>query len=282
MSLRIDKNQMQELLHDFHALTGIKIVIIDDNLKEIENCPAEHCELCKIIRLDAGRDANCDKSNRKSFDECKQSGQLVIYKCHAGLIEATAPLKINGLIIGYIMFGQITDHKDKAELASEICRQFGIPAAEEHQWQAAAQKVKYKTEGQIRAAARILEALTYYVLQKNLVSLGHERITDRISRYIDDNLDQPISSHTLATEFHISRTRLYELTRDDLGMGLAAFLRRKRMERAKDLLMTTHDEISTIAVQVGIADCAYFAKVFKHEYRLTPSEYRAKYGSSKV
>ncbi len=278
MSLRIEIAQLNELLHDFNTLTGIKIVIFDDNSHEELACPARHCDLCKLIRSDPNRDRMCEMSNSRSFETCRQSGGLFIYKCHAGLIEATAPIKDNGVIIGYIMFGQITDSPNKEALADALIDQFSIPLAEQDPWEHAAKAVKYKNIDQIKAAGKILEALTLYVLQKNMVSIKHVRLIDKISRYIDENIDQTISVKSLAAQFNVSRTVLYELTRQDLGMGIGSFLRKKRMEKARQLLLSTDTAITAIANQVGFDDSSYFAKAFKQEFNMTPSEYRIEYG----
>ena len=277
MSLRTDNRQLIEILQDFHTLTGIKIAIFDDNRREILNYPAGHCDLCKIIRSDAGRDACCENSNRQSFDECKQRGRLIIYKCHAGLIEVTAPIKSNGVIIGYFMFGQITDRKNKDELSEVVHSHLGLAETAADCWPEAIRKVKYKSFHQITAAARILEALTYYILQKELVALGHERLVDQINSYVEQNLNREITAATLATHFHISRTSLYELASRDLGMGIASFVRQKRLEKARDLLTGSTASVSEIASQAGFDDPTYFAKVFKRELQLSPSEFRTKY-----
>ncbi|HAL74166.1 MAG TPA: AraC family transcriptional regulator, partial [Clostridiales bacterium] len=62
-----------------------------------------------------------------------------------------------------------------------------------------------------------------------------------------------------------------------LGMGIARYILLKRLERAKMLLTAGNDSITAVAGQVGFDDPAYFAKVFRHEYKLSPSEYRMKY-----
>lgn len=277
MSLRTDNRQLNELLQDFYVLTNIKIVIFDDNFKEILQYPDSHCDLCKIIRQQADRDACCESSNRRSFDECKQSGRLIIYRCHAGLIEATAPIKSNGVIIGYFMFGQITDVRDKDQLTREVLQHFTIAASDTACWQEAIHKVRYKSSGQIQAAAKILEALTFYVLQKDLIALRHERLIDKLNNYIEDHLSQPITAGILVRQFHISRTLLYEQASQGLGMGIARYILLKRLERAKTLLATADDSITKVAGQVGFDDPAYFTRVFRHEYKLSPSEYRKKY-----
>ena len=279
MSLSISKKQLSGLLQDFYLLTEMKIVVFDEQFNEILNYPDRHCELCKIVRENPERLACCNSSDQRAFEECKQSGNPVIYHCHAGLIEATAPIKSNGIIIGYIMFGQVTDQTDKNDLAQAVTRRFDIPETEKLLWRNAAEKIKYKQFSQITAAAKILEACTYYVLQKELVSIKQERLIDKINQYIEDNLDQDIHPIQLAQHFHVSRTKMYEITNTYLGMGIAEYIRKKRLEKGKKLLSETSLSVSVIADLTGFSDYTYFSKSFKKEYLLAPHAFRKKYNS---
>ncbi len=91
----------------FYTLTNIKIVIFDECYHEIIAYPKENSKLCTLMQSGDKTKHKCIKSNIEAFETCKKTKQLLIYNCHAGLVEATAPLLDNGLIIGYIMFGQI-------------------------------------------------------------------------------------------------------------------------------------------------------------------------------
>ena len=274
MSLKIDQEKLNELMHDFHVLTGIRMAIFDDRFKEVLNYPERHCDLCSLIRSDGKRLASCEQSNCHACEESRQSGKLVIYECHAGLIEATAPIRANGVIIGFIMFGQITGIKDKEILTRSILGHFRIDGQEKADWCEAIRLVKYKNLAQIRAAAKILEALTYYVLQMDLVALGHERLVDRITAYIMANLNGEICANSLARRFGISRTHMYEITRQYLGQGIAEFIRQQRLEKACQLLAETDLGIAAVAGQTGFSDYTYFSKVFRKAFQMTPSDYR--------
>jgi AraC-like DNA-binding protein len=50
---------------------------------------------------------------------------------------------------------------------------------------------------------------------------------------------------------------------------------RRRMERAQFLLLTTRASVKEIAGQVGIADPAYFSRVFTRLCQVSPAAYRA-------
>ncbi len=274
MALKLDTGKLKELMSDFYILTNIRIVIFDDAYHEILAYPESLCPLCHIMKSHDTTRAKCQKSDVDSFEACKNTGKLVIYHCHAGLIEATAPLKDKGVIIGYIMFGQIADTKNKKDLAAAINKRYqtsSIPAAA---WQAAIRKVEYKSLAEIKAAAKILEACTYYVLLNELVSVRHDQLIHRLNQYIAGHLQTAITAQTICEDLHISRTRLYELTRQYLGMGIAGYIKEQRMAKARALLAETDARVSEISEMTGFADYSYFCKVFKKTIGLSPKEYR--------
>jgi two-component system response regulator YesN len=53
-----------------------------------------------------------------------------------------------------------------------------------------------------------------------------------------------------------------------------AYLTRYRITKAKALLTTTAQSITTIALAVGFADSGYFSRVFRREVGMTPERFR--------
>lgn len=59
-----------------------------------------------------------------------------------------------------------------------------------------------------------------------------------------------------------------------MGIGLSEYLTQERMRLAQSLLKNTSFPISIIASRVGYVNFSHFAKVFKQEFGVSPSEYR--------
>ena len=58
-------------------------------------------------------------------------------------------------------------------------------------------------------------------------------------------------------------------------MSFVAYLTKVRLEHAVELLRTTEDKTYIIASQVGYTEPNYFSYVFKKQYGISPSRYRA-------
>lgn len=86
----------------------------------------------------------------------------------------------------------------------------------------------------------------------------------------------PIRIETLCSELQIGRTKLYEIFRKELNIGVSKYILKRRMHRAKKLIKTTELSVTEISQSVGFSDYNYFSKVFKKIYGRSPKSYRIK------
>ncbi|MBE7011993.1 MAG: helix-turn-helix domain-containing protein [Ruminococcaceae bacterium] len=273
MTLLFQDKELMELMQDFYILTGIKIALFDENFEELISYPLEKKTFCMHMRENEDFRNKCLSSNRQACLNCNKTGSLNIYKCHIGLIEAVAPVKENGRIIGYMMFGQVSDNKNKDELMdkmTEVCRTFNI----DKDLSKSIRKIKYRNNKQILAAAKILDAFAEYILLKEMVQLSGKQLIDSIESYINNHIDEEITIERLCQEFNIKRTRLYNIMQQYTSGGVANFIRKKRLEKAKLLIKTTEMKIPEISNAVGFSDYNYFLRVFKKQFGISPKKYR--------
>lgn len=278
-TLNLNNQLLKELMQDFYILTGIKIVIFDSEYQEILSYPESHCAFCALMHSQDTTQKKCIKSNESSFQKCRTTGRLEIYHCHAGLVEATAPLIDNSAVIGYIMFGQISDLENIEDLKDHlksILEKYGllVPDTENEFYQ-----ITQKSSRQILAAAKILEACTFYVLLKDMISLQRQNFMHNLNTFLMEHLSENLSIDRLTREFHISRNKLYESTERYLGTGIAEHIKSLRIQEAKRLLKETDLKIMQISDRVGFTDYNYFCRIFKAETGMPAKQYRKKYAS---
>ncbi len=274
MTLKFNVSETEELMKSFYLMTGIKVALFDSNFNEIITYPKENCDFCRIMRSCPKTKRKCNYADRKSFENCKASNSLVVYKCHAGLVEAVAPLHENEKNIGYLMFGQITDSKSKDFLFKMVpswSEKYGFSQKE---LLAAMKSITYKSEEQIRAAAKIMEACTSYIAYKELITPETNRIFESAKAYIEEHLCEDFSISDICSSLNVGRTKLYEIFKSEADIGISEYLRRRRMHRAKKLLKTTDLSIPQIARAVGINDYNYFSRIYKKIYKKSPKSYR--------
>ncbi|MFD0868993.1 response regulator transcription factor [Paenibacillus residui] len=99
-------------------------------------------------------------------------------------------------------------------------------------------------------------------------------LIEQIQEYIHSNLAEDVSLQTLATHVDMHPVYLSKVYKLETGEGLKDYLSRVRMERAVHLLLNTDLKVYEITSQVGYLNTAYFIKVFKKAFGVTPQEYR--------
>jgi AraC-like DNA-binding protein len=78
----------------------------------------------------------------------------------------------------------------------------------------------------------------------------------------------------LARAVGLSVSRMYELFRKATGTGPARYVRTRRFEVAKRLLLTTYLTVKEIAEKVGIHDDSHFVRDFERIYGMSPRRFR--------
>ena len=265
MALLFENTELMELMQAFHKLTGIRIILFDESGTELLSYPPQNENFCSCMRKNTDFDKKCRACDMQALEKVRKLKGLYVYKCHAGFIEAASPINAGERIIGYMMLGQITDNKNKEEFFEQmkaLAKTYGVGDSLDGM----ISKIKYRNEKQILAAAKILDACTGYVQMKEYVHPSGKELIDQIEQFVETHISEEIDVERLCREFHISRTRLYDLTRQYINGGIASFIRQKRLEKAKILLKTTDMSISEISDAVGFSDYNYFLRVFKKEY----------------
>ncbi|MDE6925075.1 MAG: helix-turn-helix transcriptional regulator, partial [Acetatifactor sp.] len=56
------------------------------------------------------------------------------------------------------------------------------------------------------------------------------------------------------------------------------YIQNAKVEKAKYLLVNTHESVDSISNQLAFNTRSYFTQVFRQYTGITPSEYREKYG----
>lgn len=103
-----------------------------------------------------------------------------------------------------------------------------------------------------------------------------ETAVEAVKKYIDNHCeDTSISLKTLAEKAGITPSYLGQVFLKKYGISCVEYTNQVRMEKASQLLLKTNLTIQQISEQVGILNTNYFYTLFKREYGLTPSRYRA-------
>lgn len=104
----------------------------------------------------------------------------------------------------------------------------------------------------------------------------------KIRKYIEENYSKKIQMHDLCKYFFISVKTLHNVFKINTGESFVEYLTHVRIEKSKQLLLSTTKQLAEIADEVGIKDYYYFNKTFKKQTGLTPLKFRKQNGEDKA
>jgi AraC family transcriptional regulator len=96
----------------------------------------------------------------------------------------------------------------------------------------------------------------------------------RVDAYIEAHLDGAPSISDLAAECRLSPTHFARSFRQATGMPPHRWLTKRRIGRAKELLLGGQHELAQIALDCGFADQSHFTRVFVQSEGQSPGKWR--------
>jgi AraC-like DNA-binding protein len=95
-----------------------------------------------------------------------------------------------------------------------------------------------------------------------------------VTAYCSFHLAEPLSVADMAARAHLSPSHFSAIFRQRFGVSPHQYLLHLRVQRAQELLLTSHYSLAQISEQCGFADVHHFSKVFKRVFGLPPGAYR--------
>ncbi|WP_426295033.1 two-component regulator propeller domain-containing protein [Dyadobacter endophyticus] len=110
-----------------------------------------------------------------------------------------------------------------------------------------------------------------------------EQFVNSAVKVVEENLaNAEYTVEQLSDAMSMSRVYLYKKVLSLTGKTPIEFIRIIRIRRAATLLEKSQLTVSEIAYQVGFNNPKYFAKLFKDEYQVLPTEYRRRQASQQI
>ena len=271
MKLDFNKNELNKILQTFNALTNANICVFDCDFTPIASYGNFPC-YCNEIRSHI--EEKCLLSDRLFASECSAKKTSITYTCHAGIVETISPIFLEGILLGYVIFGGLRDLENvfsNEESIKKACDLYNLNFNE---------FIKYYNEipsfnhNQLNAYVEIIKICIKNILAENLLKPNQELFSTKILTYLQENFTTQISIKKLCKEFGVTEKTLYKIIRQTTNKTVNDYLTFLRIEKAKQLLLTTDLPISEIAYQVGYIDYNYFIRIFKKQTNITPLKFR--------
>ncbi|GAT63628.1 two component regulator propeller [Paludibacter jiangxiensis] len=125
-------------------------------------------------------------------------------------------------------------------------------------------------------------SLKHHLITESTNKLDNEFI-EKITSVIEENLmDEKIDMSSISYQLSMSYSSLYRKIKALTGMSVSEFIRKIRVRKAEQFLLSGKYNVSEITHLVGLNSISYFRECFKEEYGMSPSVYIKKIKENKT
>lgn len=270
--------EWQQFRADFHTVTGLRVDFVDE-LGMVDGCSAPgSSQLCEKMHEDPAGRRSCQMFRQRLLNNLEDRGRAG--ECDAGLWEKALPLRLGGLIAGYLVvsgyrMGNLEPgsrarsrhllHKagmvlSKTELDRLLESASTFP---ERMWEACEHWLEM-------AAREIAGHLSTHVAPHTQELPEPVQKAVRILR--SHALEEEVSLPWLARQCGVCSGHLSRLFVRSTGMSFTDFVARLRIEKAVDLLKNTRKTVTEIAFESGFNSLSQFHRVFRRIQGCSPKE----------
>jgi ligand-binding sensor protein/AraC-like DNA-binding protein len=265
------EEKVKNLIDSFSYCFGVHITIFSrDVQKKLAQGPPL-CRYCELVREKLRYDYRCIQMDREMCLRSRNSPVPLVYPCHAGLVDAAFPVRLNGEVVGYVMVGQFRT-------------QYAIPRTILQDWEKtgfdpailkrAFMKQPFIEKDLLENMINLFSMLCDYIVSKGYIKRYQVDITAEVVRWIENHISVPVLFQDVSDYLGYSQSTILNALHKKLGMSFKRLCILKKIERFEAIVaIDPHITIEEAALKVGYRDVSYFSRLYKKVRLVTPSAF---------
>ncbi len=133
-------------------------------------------------------------------------------------------------------------------------------------------KMLFDFDGLVNDITVLFLSLTRYI--KEQMNKRHQNIYESITGFVKGNYSSDIYMDMLTSEFSLSADYLRKIFKEFSGTTFVNYLNKIRVEKAKELILSSNDNVSEIGLKVGFNNINNYYKTFKRYTGMSPMKYK--------
>jgi AraC-like DNA-binding protein len=117
-------------------------------------------------------------------------------------------------------------------------------------------------------------ATAYFNILINDIEVTDNFTINKMLQYIHVNIENHSSLDKLARDLNISVGYASDCFKKNMGVSVMKYVQKIKIERAKNLLLSTDESILYIGILLGFYDQSHFSRTFKLIVGVSPTHYR--------
>ena len=118
------------------------------------------------------------------------------------------------------------------------------------------------------------EKLVHYMIEQKQIKSNNQCYSQRILDYLNEHYDEDLLYEEVAEHIGISYSYLRRIVKEETGKSVNDYINKIRIEKMKDLLLTTDEPINQIAKEVGYHNMQSVTRYFRKFEGITPKEFK--------
>jgi AraC-like DNA-binding protein len=123
-------------------------------------------------------------------------------------------------------------------------------------------------------ALEISMATAYFNILINDIEVTDNFIINKMLQYMHINIENHSSLDKLARDLNISVGYASSSFKKNMGVSVMKYMQKIKIDRAKNLLLSTDESILYIGILLGFYDQSHFSRTFKAIAGVSPTAYR--------
>jgi len=256
------------LLDAFAACFAVKVTFFSSEMEELSvGLRNPGSSYCRFVQNDLKLLYQCHATDREMCHRAASQGKPFRYHCHAGLIEAVRLIRLEGKTIGTLMVGQI---RDTGSPPDHILAAWTKKHGSEDEILGAWNQLSPFDAAMLENMLKLFTMLVEFIVSQNYVTLREGVLIERILKYIENRIGEPVSLSEAAKELARSQSAISHALRKKLDLSFGRLVALKKIERFEMILQKDPSlTIQEAAARVGYQDSLYFSRLYK-KLRLVP------------
>ncbi len=131
----------------------------------------------------------------------------------------------------------------------------------------------------LATGAKNVEAINWGGITDAAIQNQWKMVKDRnveleVKKYIREHMLEDINIKDIADSLHFNPQYLMRTFKNKTGYSIMEYITKIRLETSKKILKETNLPIKEISNMIGYGDYAYFARVFRKEFGISPTHFR--------
>ena len=172
----MDISKLEELLKSFYQISGMEVVLVDNNFHTILSATHNYNHFCSEIHRYPGCTEICGKSDHFHFNLLKSRQSLLKYTCPFGLFTILTPINKDGETVAALVMAPVIEEKSDSDNTPLSVTDSLIPGVNIKKIKQLVKRIPHYSREKLDAFSEMLLLLADTIERENLLEISKRNL----------------------------------------------------------------------------------------------------------